>query len=172
LRFGHAGFASAHTVIGSLVKINAPYKTIAMALSFLLSLGQPGVVLGHSARGSLRKKKSATDVYSVTCSNEEGGDTPTFRLAAQVRDLPRQKPLLSVTIAKDGAAAQATDKNGDGNQRYSPWAYVNGDNGVYQIIVTKSGRGVERYSLEFHCQGPSSSGYVHTGTDVRITQNQ
>jgi len=170
---GHAGFAPAHTVIGSLVKMNAPYKTIAMALSFLLSLGQPGVVLGHSARGSLGKKKSATDVYSVTCSNEEGGDTPTFRLAARLRDeLPRGKPLLSVTIAKDGAAAQATDKNGDGNQRYSPWAYVNGDNGVYQMIVTKSGRGVERYSLEFHCQGSSSSGFTHTGTDVRITQNQ
>ena len=153
--------------------MNASYKTIAMALSFLLSLGQPGVVLGHSARGSLGKKKSATDVYSVTCSNEEGGDTPTFRLAAQVRDeLPRQKPLLSVTITKDGAAAQATDTNGDGNRRYSPWAYVDGGNGVYRVMVTKSRRGIERYSLEFHCQGPSSSGFIHTSTGVRITQNQ
>lgn len=172
----HAGFAPAHTVIGvigSLGRMNASYKSIAMALSFLLSVGQAGVVLGHSAGGSLGKKKSATDVYSVTCSNEEGGDTATFRLATRVRDeLPRRKPLLSVTIAKDGTAVRVTDKNGDGNRRYSPWAYVDGGNGVYRMTVTKSRRGAEIYSVEFHCHGPSSSGYIHTSTDVVITQNQ
>jgi hypothetical protein len=170
---GHAGLAPAHTVIGSLVRMNASYKTIAMALSFLFSLGQAEVVLGHSAGGFLGKKKSATDVYSVTCSNEEGGDTATFRLAARVRDEdPRRKPQLSVMIAKGGAAAQATDRNGDGNRRYSPWAYVDGGNGVYRMIVTKSRRGREIYSVEFHCQGPSSSGHIHTGSSVVITQNQ
>jgi hypothetical protein len=153
--------------------MNASYKSIAMALSFLLSVGQAGVALGHSAGGSLGKKKRATDVYSVTCSNEEGGDTSTFRLAARVRDeLPRRKPKLSVTIAKDGTAVLVTDKNGDGNRRYSPWAYVDGGNGNYQMIVTKSRRGPEIYSVEFHCQGPSSSGFIHTGSDVVITQNQ
>ncbi len=153
--------------------MNASYKSIAMALSFLLSVGQAEVALGHSARGSLGKKKTATDVYSVTCSNEEGGDTPTFRLAARVRDnLPRQKPLLSVTIAKDGTAVRVTDKNGDGNRRYSPWAYVDGGNGNYRMTVTKSRRRPELYSVEFHCQGPSSSGYIHTGTDVVMRQNQ
>ncbi|MBA2590869.1 MAG: hypothetical protein M3495_21670 [Pseudomonadota bacterium] len=168
----HAGFAPAH--IGSLGRMNASYKSIAMALSFLLSVGQAGVVLGHSAGGSVGKKKSATDVYSVTCSNEEGGDTPTFRLAAHVRDeLPRRnKPKVSVTIAKDGTAVRVTDKNGDGNRRYSPWAYVDGGNGNYRMTVTKSRRGAELYSVEFHCHGPSSSGYIHTGTDVVITQNQ
>ncbi|MGH8565858.1 MAG: hypothetical protein ACREXW_17895 [Gammaproteobacteria bacterium] len=158
--------------------MNASYKSIAMALSFLLLLGQTGVVLGHSAAGSLGKKRSATDVYRVTCSNEEGGDTPTFRLAARVRDeRPRRKPLLSVTIAKNGTAVRVSDKNGDGNRRYSPWAYVDGGNGNYQMIVTKSGRrksrrGPELYSVEFHCHGPSSSGFIHTGSDVVIRQNQ
>jgi hypothetical protein len=64
-----------------------------------------------------------------------------------------------------------TDKK-DGDRRYSPWAYVDGGNGVYQMSVTKSRRGRERFSVEFHCQGPSSSGYVHTSTGVVIIQNQ
>ncbi|MGH8627639.1 MAG: hypothetical protein ACREYC_21000 [Gammaproteobacteria bacterium] len=182
----HAGFPPAHTVIemtGSLGRMNAShkrnvsYKSMAMALSFLLSVGQAGVVLGHSAGGSVGKKKSATDVYSVTCSNEEGGDTATFRLAARVRDeLPSRKPKVSVTIAKDGTAVRVTDKK-DGDRRYSPWAYVDKGNGNYQMTVTKSGRrksrrGPELYSVEFHCQGPSSSGFIHTGSDVVIRQNQ
>jgi hypothetical protein len=172
---GHAGFAPAHTVIeviGSLGRTNASYKSIAMALSFLLSVGQAGVVLGHSTGGSLGNKKSATDVYSVTCSNEEGGDTPTFRLTARVRDeKPRRKPKVSVTIEKGGTAVRVTDKK-DGDRRYSPWANVNGGNGNYQMMVTKSRRGREIYSVEFHCQGPSSSGHIHTGSSVVITQNQ
>jgi len=130
------------------------------------------VVLGHSKVGSLRTSKSATDAYSVTCSNEEGGDTATFRLAARVRDeKPRRKPRLSVTIAKGGTAVRVTDKK-DGDRRSSPWAYVDGGNGVYRLLVTKSRRGRERFSVEFHCEGPSSSGYVHTFTSVVITQNQ
>ncbi|MGH8572611.1 MAG: hypothetical protein ACREX8_08555 [Gammaproteobacteria bacterium] len=153
--------------------MNASYKSIAMALSFLLSVGQAGVVLGHSKVGSLSKNKNAKDVYSVTCSNEEGGDTATFRLAARVRDEPPSRPpKVSVTIAKGGTAVRVTDTKGDGNQQPSPWAYVDGGNGVYQMIVTKSRKGLERYSVEFHCQGPSSSGYVHTGSSVVITQNQ
>ena len=152
--------------------MNASYKTITMALSFLLSVGQAGVVLGHSAGGSLGPKKSATDVYSVTCSNEEGGDTATFRLAARGRDeIPSRTPRVSVTIAKDGTAVRVTDKK-DGDRRFSPWAFVDGGNGVYRLLVTKSRRGRERFSVEFHCQGPSSSGYVHTGSSVIITQNQ
>jgi len=159
-------------VIGSLVRMDASYKTIAMALSFLLSVGQAGVVLGHSAVGSLGNKKSATDAYSVTCSNEEGGDTATFRLAARVRDeRPPRKPKVSVTIAKGGIAVRVTDKK-DGDRRFSPWAYVDGGNGVYRMLVTKSSKGRERFSVEFHCQGPSSSGFVHTGSSVIITQNQ
>lgn len=172
---GHAGFAPAHTVIeviGSLGRMNASYKSIAMALSFLLSVGQAGVVLGHSAGGFLGTKKRATDVYSVTCSNEEGGDTATFRLAARVRDEPpARNPKVSVTIEKGGTAVRVTDKK-DGDRRFSPWAYVNGGNGVYRMSVTKSRRGRERFSVEFHCQGPSSSGFVHTGSSVVIIQNQ
>jgi hypothetical protein len=172
LRFDHAGFASAHTLIGSLVRMNASYKTISMTLSFLLLVGQAGVVLGHSAGGSLGNKKSATDAYSVTCSNEEGGDTATFRLAARGRDeKPRRNPKVSVTIAKGGTAVRVTDKK-DGDPRYSPWAYVEGGNGVYRVSVTKSRRGRERFSVEFHCQGPSSSGFIHTSTSAVITQNQ
>jgi hypothetical protein len=164
--------ASVIEVIGSLGRMNASYKSIAMALSFLLSVGQAGVVLGHSAGGFLGKKKRATDVYSVTCSNEEGGDTATFRLAARVRDdLPSRKPKVSVTIAKGGTEVRVTDKK-DGDRRFSPWAYVDGGNGVYRLMVTKSRRGPERFSVEFHCQGPSSSGYVHTSTGAVIIQNQ
>ena len=152
--------------------MNASYKSIAMALAFLLSVGQAGDVLGHTTGGSLGKKKSATDAYSVTCSNEEGGDTATFRLAARVRDEnPPRKPKVSVTIAKGGTAVRVTDKK-DGDRRFSPWAYVDGGNGVYRLIVTKSRKGRERFSVEFHCQGPSSSGFVHTGSSVIITQNQ
>ncbi len=152
--------------------MNVSSKAIATALVALLSAGLPEGVPAHSAGGSLGKKKIATDVYSVTCSNEEGGDTATFRLAARVRDeLPRRKPKIRVSVGKDGIAAAATDER-DGNRAYSPWAFVDGGNGVYRLTVTKSRRGIERYSVEFHCQGSSATGFLHTATDVAITQNQ
>ncbi len=170
---GAGGFTPVYPVTGSSGRTSTPYLSITMAVSLLLALGQTGVALAHSTGGALGKKKSATDVYAVTCSNEEGGDTPTLRLAVQVRDeLPRRKPKISVTIAKNGTEARTTDKNGDGNRRYSPWAYLDEGNGTYRMSITKSRKGLERYSVEFHCQGPSSSGHIHTATDMVITQNQ
>ncbi|MFH0351802.1 MAG: hypothetical protein ACHBMF_07735 [Chromatiales bacterium] len=132
-----------------------------------------GIAVGHGVNGSLGKKSSATDVYQVTCSDEEGGTTPSDRLSSKVRDnAPKRRPRVSVWTIKDGTTTKTTDTNGDGNKRYSAEVVNNNGSGVYVMQVTKSRRDAENYSVQFHCEGPPSSGFIHTGTDIVRTQNQ
>ncbi|MGH8525660.1 MAG: hypothetical protein ACREXY_16090, partial [Gammaproteobacteria bacterium] len=123
--------------------------------------------------GALGNSAGATDVYKVTCSNEDGGSTPTFRLSSKVKDnAPVKPPLVSVSTSKGGTTTNTTDSNGDGNSSYSAWAYNNKGNGIYTLSVKKTKAGLELYTVQFHCEGPASSGFIHTGTTSKISQNQ
>ena len=151
----------------------ATLKNAFLTALFLVAAGHAGIAPAHSVSGALGNLAGATDVYLITCSNEEGGNTPTYSLSTQVRDnAPVAAPPVSVLTSKDGKATNIMDNNGDGNSRYSSWVYNNRGNGIYTMIVTKSAAGAEKYTVEFHCQGPASSGYIHTGTIPRQTQNQ
>ena len=158
-----------------IVSLKAP---AAIAL-FVSAAAHSGIAVGHGVNGSLGEKRSATDVYQVTCSDEEGGTTPSHHLMTKVRDeRPKRRPRVSVWTIKDGTTTQTTDTNGDGNRRYSAEAHNDNGNGVYVMKVTKSNkvrkfrRGEEIYSVQFHCEGPPSSGFIHTGSDIIRTQNQ
>lgn len=160
------------------MKIVSLKATAAIAL-FVSAAAHSGIAVGHGVNGSLGQKASATDVYQVTCSDEEGGTTPSYRLMARVRDnKPKRRPLVRVWTIKDGTTTKATDTNGDGNARYSAETHNENGGGVYVMKVTKSNklrkfrRGKENYSVQFHCEGPPSSGFIHTGTDIIRTQNQ
>ncbi len=159
------------------MKIESLKATAAIALC-VSSAAYTGVAWGHGVNGSLGKKASATDIYQVTCSDEEGGTTPSYRLMTKVRDnLPKRKPRVSVSTIYGGTTTRTTDKR-DGDSRYSAEAHNDNGNGVYVMRVTKSSkvkknrRYKENYSVQFHCEGPPSSGYIHTGTDLIRTQNQ
>jgi hypothetical protein len=148
-------------------------KNVCLSASFLAAVGHIQSAPAHELSGTLGTKKSATDVYQVTCANEEGGDTPTYRLSTRVRDnAPAAAPLVSVSTSKGGSTTKTTDTNGDGNPRFSAVAHNNKGNGVYTMKVRKSAAGIEKYSLEYHCEGPASSGYIHTATFIQQTQNQ
>ena len=140
--------------------------------TFLLGYG---AAAGAHTTGnqSLGTGKTKADIYSVSCDNEEGGDTPTFRLSARVRDnAPVKAPLVRITITKDGVTRIREDTNGDGNTRYSGWGRVAKGNGLYTVTISKDKWAAENYIAEMHCEGPQSSGYIHTSTSVTLIQNQ
>lgn len=146
-------------------------KKTVMTASFLVAVGHAGIIVAHTATGSLGSSAGATDVYAVICSTDAG--TATYRLATRVRDnAPVKPPLVSVSSSKGGVVTNTTDTNGDGNSSYSAYAYNNKGNGTYTVSVKKSASGSELYTLVFHCQGPASSGFIHTGTDSTLIQNQ
>ena len=156
------------------------FKTAACGGAAALLLIYGAGASAHSVSNEpLGNSGSARDIYSVSCENEEGGDTPTFRLSARVRDkAPVVAPIIRVRIIKGALARVARDTNGDGNAQFSGYARVEGGNGNYTLWVDKVGPagtprvGAEIYDLELHCEGPVSSGYIHTGTLVTKIQNQ
>ncbi|WP_139556767.1 hypothetical protein [Methylotetracoccus oryzae] len=153
------------------------FKMAACGSTAALLLTYGAATSAHSINNEpLGNAGSARDIYSVSCENEEGGDTPTFRLSARVRDkAPVVAPTIRVRITKGTLARAAQDNNGDGNTQFSGYARVEGGNGNYTLWVDKVGTvktGAEIYDLELHCEGPVSSGYIHTGTLITKTQNQ
>lgn len=152
------------------MKIVSLKKTVITA-SFLAAVGHAGITLAHSATGSLGSAAGATDVYAVVCSSDAG--TATYRLATRVKDnVPVAAPLVSISSSKGGVVTNTTASNGDGNSSYSVYAYNNKGNGTYTMSIKKSKSGAENYTAGFHCQGPASSGYIHTNTEYVRIQNQ
>lgn len=146
-------------------------KNTVITASFLVAVGHAGTTLAHSATGSLGSSAGATDVYAVVCSTDAG--TATYRFATRVRDnAPVKAPLVSISSSKGGVVTNTTDTNGDGNSSYSAYAYNNKGNGTYTMSIKKSASGSENYTAVFHCQGPASSGYIHTDTTYTLIQNQ
>lgn len=145
----------------------ASLKNAFVTASFLVAVGHTGIASAHSQAGALESKARATDQYRVTCSTDGGGVTD--RLAIRVRDeAPVNKPMVSAQVRKGALATNTTDAK-DGNTAYSPRVYTNGDNGVYYVTVTKTRKGAERYTLEYHCQTATGG---HTGTEITTLQNQ
>ena len=149
-------------------------KAAVCASTATLLLGYGAAAGAHTVSQSLGTGSKA-DIYSVSCDNEEGGDTPTYRLSARVIDLaptPAPDGIVGVRITKDGVSVIKRDTNGDGNNSWSAWARVAQGNGLYTVKVNKTSGGSELYRLELHCEGPQSSGYIHTGTSVTLIQNR
>jgi hypothetical protein len=138
-------------------------KTLLAVTLSLAGSTLTGVASAHDQLGQLGKKASATDIWEIECS---GGSQ---YLTIQVKDGPPSKgPKLSVQVVKDRAAVTTTDPK-DADAAYSPAVQLYGGDGVYTVLVDKSGAQPENYFLDYHCEG---AGGAHTGTTAVQFQNQ
>lgn len=141
----------------------ADYPLIALLLLPLFS----GNLWAHTQLGALGKPASATDIYQVTCLDD--GNGPPHHLSTQVMDrAPVAPPMVSVTMTKDGKSAKSTDPI-DGDNQYSPETPLPGGGGAYLVSVTKSAKGSEIYTLQYHC---ITANNVHTGSSLVKKQDQ
>jgi hypothetical protein len=136
----------------------------------VLALGHAGNVAAHSDSEDLGTAASATDYWEVTCSDD--GPGPPASLVLRVTDTGSvASPQVSAQIHKGQLLVNVTDPADDGSNP-SPFVYLNGGAGVYEVLVDKTAAGEESYLLEFHCQtGPNGTG-IHTGTDYSLYQDQ
>lgn len=144
-----------------------PNLRIVAASSLVLFAAYAAPAAAHTQSGSLGSSAAATDVYSITCSND-GSGTPA-RIRAQVRDqAPVAAPVVSVQVTKGSLGTNSSDAT-DGDAVYSPLVTVNGGSGAYTVLVNKTAAGSETYTLQYHCE--TSTG-IHTGTSIVTRQNQ
>jgi hypothetical protein len=144
-------------------------------LCALLLIVVPGLVSAHTQSGTLGKSTSgtaATDVYSANCFDDGGGAGVPTQIYVHVKDIGlKLAPVVSTQVIKGGLATIPSIDAIDGDAKYSPGVSLAKGAGEYTILVNKSAsavKGVENYSLEFHCQSPSG----HAGTDLSMSQNQ
>jgi hypothetical protein len=131
--------------------------------SFLLAAGQPGMVSAHDQDGDLGPRKSARDIYLLTCP------PGSQRLTFQVHDtVPVVATKVAITVKKDGASASFTDPvDGD---NLPPLGTIlarslNKGAGVYTIEIFKKKpekNKAENYLGSFHCLDSSN---VHLEQD-------
>ena len=145
-------------------------RTLALTLP-LLSVGFTAPAVAHDLNFKtlgFNTGASATDVWEVGCLNSATlGDSE--RLVAQIKDLVNNDTnLLSILIYKNGKAISATDNIG-GDAGYSPLVSLNGGNGTYTMMVTRSQASFQAYSITYHCESAAGD---HTPTTVPTTPVQ
>jgi hypothetical protein len=128
-----------------------------------------GTAVAHTQDGSLGDAAASTDYYQVTCS-DDGAGRPTSMTAEVQHRGPSGIPV-SVLVHR-GTAATATVDSVALDAAPSPRVYVNGNDGVYNVFVTKAGGGIVNYTLSFHCLTEPNGGGLHTGTTIVFRQNQ
>jgi hypothetical protein len=120
-----------------------------------------GVALGHSQVGSLAAPLTATDYYQVTCSNDGRGVPKS--LVFQTQNNGPLPASVIVLVQRDNAAVSSADLvAGDG--AYSPLAFLNGGEGVFNVFVIKTADGSTNYTLQYDCMTGDNGGGVSTGT--------
>ena len=124
-----------------------------------------GMAHAHTYDIPMGAAEGITHFVGVICSTDGGYDTD--HLVMNVRNNTPGAPLLNAQIVKGTAAASTTDKI-SGDLQPSPTVRVRGGNGVYLLLINKSGPGALSYSLTIHCM--DASGQIHTGTDGVVYQ--
>lgn len=147
---------------------NGNFHTKGFAAALLAAVaGYSAITSAHSVSGSLGAAAGATDFYQVTCS-DDGNGTPFYLVTSILATSSAATPHVSVQDRKDNVATNSTDPT-NGDTSYSPEVHLNGDPGLYNVLIDKNGTGPQSYTLQFHCM---TSGNVHTGTDIVTVQNQ
>lgn len=110
----------------------------------------------------------ATDMAEVICGDD--GHGPTGFLFAQVRDDSEPVPnlLVNLQVIKGNQAANTTDQIASDGQYSEPIVLAGGD-GVYRMLVNKTGAGRRVFSVVWHCMTQDG---VHTGTEIVVRQVQ
>ena len=125
--------------------------------------------LAHTQDGSLGDAAASTDFYQVSCSDDGSGGPASMMAQVQHRG-PASVPL-SLVVHRGTSATATVDASGS-DAVPSPLVSVNGNDGVYNVFVTKAGAGAVNYTLSFHCMTGQNGGGLHTGTTIVFRQNQ
>lgn len=114
--------------------------------------------------GVLGAPASYADYYQITCFDDGGGAPASLSLS--VSDLaPVAAPLVSAQIQKGNAATNGTDEI-DGDAGSSPFVWVNGAAGIYDVFVDKTDTGVESYELSYQCTTGADGSGASTGATL------
>ena len=145
------------------------FDKIIRVVFFLTVLGYAGLISAHDAGATMDPDgnvASFTGYALVTCFDDGNGSAD--HLVASVRDTspPQANLLVNLQIIKGNSAISTTDfVSGDTNS--SPEVSVQGGNGVYLLLVNKTGAGARSFLVSYHCMTANN---VHTGTDITVQQ--
>ena len=128
-------------------------------------LGQ--TVQAHSYVFTLGEAAGSTHFFGVICSTDGGYETDHLYL--QIQTQTASAVLVSAQVIKDRVATNITDPV-SGDATPSPASRTRGGNGLYQVLINKSGAGVLTFAVTAHCL--VASGTQHTGTDGVVYQYQ
>jgi hypothetical protein len=145
-------------------------KSILVAGSFLVAIGEAGVVSAHNQGGSFTTgRAAAVDFYQVTCF-DDGGGLPDH-LMFGVKDLTANTAKVSVLVQKGTSCspkcAKSIKDTNDTDTEYSDLVRVKRGGGVYNMFVSHTAAGMDGYDVQYHCE--TSTG-VHTGTNISTKQ--
>ncbi|PSJ18131.1 hypothetical protein [Nitrosomonas supralitoralis] len=145
----------------------------ALSIVFTLAtLGYACISSAHDAGAIMDPNgnvASFTGYGQVTCFDD--GNGPPDHLVASVQDtsLPQENLLVNLQIIQGKHAINTTDAiSGDG--RFSDNISVFGGQGPYLLLVNKTGPGLRKFIVSYHCMTFDN---VHTGTsEVLVHQFQ
>ncbi|WP_428001540.1 hypothetical protein [Acidovorax sp.] len=142
-----------------------PRKPVARSAAVLALLALPLLASAHTLDVPMGDAAGTTHHLGVICSNEGGYDSD--HLVMNIRNNTPGAPLLNAQIIKGPVAVSTTDAV-SGDLQPSPSVRVRGGNGVYNLLVNKTGPGALVYTLTIHCM--EATGQIHTGTDGVVYQ--
>jgi hypothetical protein len=145
-------------------------KSLLVAGSFLVAMGQAGVASAHNQGESFTTgRAAAVDFYQVTCF-DDGSGLPDH-LMFGVKDLTANTAKVSVLVQKGTSCsptcAKSTTDTNDNDTEYSGLVRVKQGSGVYNMFVSHTAAGTDSYDVQYHCE--TSTG-VHTGTNISAQQ--
>lgn len=150
-------------------KFSTSLRVSALIVVMML-FAQAGISRAHEIAGPIDPAgnvPSFTAVAMVTCFDD--GNGPADYLIASIRDLPSNPAVegmfVNMSLFKGSKAISTTDVvPGDNNPSSS--IKLNGGNGVYFMIVSKTKAGTRNVSVDYHCMTANNA---HTGTDVALS---
>ncbi|WP_394808607.1 hypothetical protein [Nitrosomonas sp.] len=147
------------------------FDKVVKAVFLVVALGYFGISSADDAGATMDPNgnvASFTGYALVTCTDD--GNGPADHLVASIQDTspPQDNLLVNLQIIKGNLANSTTDPvSGDG--KYSPEARVHGGEGVYQLLVNKTGEGARSFLVSYHCQ-TNDTPPIHTGTTIVVRQ--
>ncbi|SFE54338.1 hypothetical protein [Nitrosomonas sp. Nm166] len=152
---------------------NVKIQRFLQVIFIMITTSYAGLSSAHSAGAVMDPNgtvASFTGYALITCTSDESGTIPTDYLEASIKDTsaPVENLLTNLQLIKGDRAISISDPiAGDANP--SPIVILQGGNGVYLILVNKTGAGVRSFEVDYHCKAANG---VHTGTDIRVNQFQ
>jgi hypothetical protein len=130
-------------------------KSLLVAGSFLVAMGQAGVVSAHEQGGSFTTRGvGAVDFYQVICG------AGTHHLRFQVKDITANTAKVSILVHKGTscipACARNTTDKPDTDAEYSPSVRVVQGTGLYNMFVKHTAAGSDSYDVQYHCEAANN----------------